>query len=171
MTRSKCASLPAPRALARLSDRYYTGTPLWPFGYGQSFSRWSLHGTEDFAHTATAATDRVDELSWSVVVTNTGAVAGQRTVMAFAGAAGARGSLWGLQKVALAPGESATLRFADSVDWCPLCTVDGRGVRAVRPGTYTVRFGGDGGGLERQEPQTTVVATVHLSGGTVLRSL
>ena len=31
-----------------------------------------------------------------------------------------------------------------AIGWCPFCTVDEAGDRAVRKGTYRVVFGGDG---------------------------
>ena len=114
---------------------------------------------------------QVDALEWAVTVTNTGVVAGKKTIMAFAGESGSRGSLWGLQKVELAPGASATLRFADATGWCPLCTVDERGMRAVRAGTHVVRFGGHGGDVADQDERAFASATVHVKGVTVPRPL
>jgi hypothetical protein len=55
-------------------------------------------------------------------------------------------ALWAVRKVHLAAGHAATLTLATNESgWCALCSVDESGVRAVRPGKYRLRFGGDGG--------------------------
>lgn len=75
----------------------------------------------------------------------------------------------------LQPGESATVEFsAAEHDWCPFCTVDAGGVRAVRAGEYIVRIGGDGGtdgecGAARAGE--CAVYTLILEGATVARPL
>ena len=77
-----------------------------------------------------------------------------------------RPSVWGVQKVLLAPGESKVLTFsAAEGDWCPLCTVDGEGHRAVRGGAHVVRFGGDGF-TESCDSASCVSTTMILKGPT-----
>jgi beta-glucosidase len=67
---------------------YYTGTPLYPFGHGLSYTEFKL----TFAPGSTPATTTVqlDNLAagfaatnYDVTVTNTGMVAGKETVMLF----------------------------------------------------------------------------------------
>jgi hypothetical protein len=125
-------------------------------------------------------THEADAFSVSVSVTNTGGVRGAKTVMAFVsrtdGGSGPRDSLWSLAKVELQPGESAGLQFhAAQHDWCPFCTVDTEGVRAVRAGEYSVRVGGDGGSGGAcgavASSEECVVRRVVLSGGDLLRPL
>ena len=74
-------------------------------------------------------------------------------------------SLFGLEKVMLQPGESATLSFlsAQRASYCTWCTVDAEGERAIRPGEYTIAIGGDGAG----PGEGGVTATVKLTGTAV----
>ena len=129
----------------------------------------------------TMMTTDTNSFSATVQVENIGTRHGAKTVMAFVartdheGAAGH--SLWSLKKVALAPGEKQSLEFRanEPSDWCPFCTVEADGVRAVRAGRYEVRFGGDGGrggacgGLE--DKTACVVKHVVLSGEDQVRPL
>ncbi len=126
-------------------------------------------------------TTDADSFSIVVQVENTGTRHGAKTVMAFVARtdyAGAPGhSLWSLKKVTLAPGGKTLLEFrASEVDpWCPFCTVEADGVRAVRAGSYEVRVGGDGGrggacgGLV--DEGACVVKRIVLSGEDQLRPL
>jgi len=104
----------------------------------------------------------------SALVTNTGTRPGTKVLMAFAtvntleaeDSTSPRGvnsqlqtqlqsplqSLWFQHKVALTPGETARVDIRVAQDeWCPFCTVNAVGIRAVRPGIYTLRIGGHGG--------------------------
>ena len=97
------------------------------------------------------STSGADTFSITVQVENTGTRHGAKAVMAFVArtdhAGAPRHSLWSLKKVALDPGGKTSLHFSASEanPWCPFCTVDADGVRAVRAGSYEVRLGGDGG--------------------------
>jgi beta-glucosidase-like glycosyl hydrolase len=91
--------------------------------------------------------------TFTVEVTNHGPRDGAKAVLAFAHTNGTGGSplksLFGMQKVFLAIGESRTLAFstgAEDVAWlCPFCSVDAAGRRAIRPGSFVVTVGGDAG--------------------------
>jgi hypothetical protein len=171
---SNMAMRPGPMNPGR-TYRFYTGTPLWPFGAGKSYTsfeiKWSHRDIK--SHKRGVDAQQVDELQWTVTVTNTGRQAGAKVVMAFAGKKAGTGdtfvpakpSLWAVQKVWLKPGEEARLVFAAAENsWCPLCTTDNRGVRAVRSGSYTVRIGGHGGAdngscLHNECAETTIQVT------------
>ena len=125
-------------------------------------------------------TTDVDRFSITVQVENTGTRHGAKTVMAFVARSdhteSAGHSLWSFKKVALAPGEKRSLEFSadEASRWCPFCTVEA-GTRAVRAGSYEVRFGGDGGrggacgGV--RDKRACVVKQVVLSGEDQLRPL
>ena len=140
--------------------RFYRDEPLWPFGFGLSYTEWDITvGAPPTLHASTRAA-ALDGLRFNVRVRNAGSVAGARVLHAFVlEAPGADGqlpeehgrwpllTLWGLRRTPeLAPEEVTTLALATNEhSTCALCTVNTTGVRAVRAGTYTLRFGGDGG--------------------------
>ena len=175
--------------------RYFQGTPLWPFGHSRSFTTFDVAWTNRTGRRSlTLSTGRADELELTAVVTNTGRVAGGKIVHAFisrlpgtwgadarrdtsAGGQGPTLSLWGLKKVHLSPGERATVTFAASEhDWCPFCAVDDDGHRAVNPGIYRLRLGGNGladGGADCRQGAGSACATteVRLVGESIYRPL
>lgn len=118
-----------------------------------SYSTFAIRWTATTAAVegSTHSTAQTDALEYSVEVRNTGTLAGAKAVHAFISRLGDSSdqqpllSLWGLKKVYLAPGEITTLRFATAEhDWCPFCSVDAEGLRAVQPGAFRVRIGGSG---------------------------
>lgn len=165
--------------------RFYSGTPLWPFGAGRSYTKFlvSWSQTPTVSSPRAIPTAQADALKWSILVKNTGDRAGSKVIMGFLGRDPAdlqdgevvpRPSLWALRKVWLNPGEETRLVFESSGDgWCPFCTVDREGFRAVRSGLYVVRFGGDGsaGGGGCARDGTCVTSKVHLTGPTLPRPL
>jgi len=94
--------------------RYYDQTgvePLFPFGFGLSYTRF------EYGNLRAPETARIGEtVEVSLEVTNTGAVAGKEIVQLYVRDVEASlprpvKELKGFQKVALAPGETQTLRF------------------------------------------------------------
>src|SRR5439155_11307759 len=85
--------------------------PLFPFGYGLSYTSFSLHDLH-----LTPATTSTGSVSVSVDVTNTGARAGAEVVQLYLGDPPASGEpphqLKGFQKVLLAPGDTQAVTFA-----------------------------------------------------------
>ncbi|HEX8486512.1 glycoside hydrolase family 3 C-terminal domain-containing protein [Sphingomonas sp.] len=126
--------------------RYFTGTPLYPFGHGLSYTRFA------YAQPSVAATLAAGEtLSIAADVTNTGAQAGDEVVQLYlvppAAAPGPLGTdpvlqraLAGFQRLSLKPGETKRVRFA--LDARGMSSVDRDGVRAVVPGMYRLFLGG-----------------------------
>ena len=120
--------------------RYFSGTPLWPFGYGLSYTSFKY---EDL--TLPKAPLRAGEpLHISVNVTNIGNLAGDDVVqlyLTFPERPGAPlRALRGFQRIHLAPGKSRTVKF--DLDRRDLSMVDEAGDRIVAQGTYTVSVGG-----------------------------
>ena len=119
--------------------RYFTGTPLWPFGYGLSYT------TFGYRELALPATIRAGQpLHTSAVVTNSGKVAGDEVVQLYLSFPNVSGSpiraLRGFKRVHLAPGASETVAF----DLSPrdLSMVTGEGEIIVPAGKFSVSVGG-----------------------------
>ena len=120
--------------------RYFTGTPLYPFGWGLSYTTFNL----SWAAPPTPGTPTV----FSVSVTNTGSVAGDEVVLAFFStndipanepASAIIRQLFDFQRVSLAPGQSTVIDF--SVDpTTNFQLYDNEGNQVIFPGTYTVQF-------------------------------
>jgi beta-glucosidase len=119
--------------------RYFTGTPVYPFGYGLSYTSFAYGPLE----VTPAAGGAAKGLHVSTVVTNTGKRAGDdvaQLYLTFPDIPGApRIALRGFQRVSLAPDERRTVSF----DLSPrdLSAVTADGTREVMPGGYTVSVG------------------------------
>jgi beta-glucosidase len=121
--------------------RYFTGTPLYPFGYGLGYTTFAYTAPALSATTLPAGAT----LSVAVEVRNTGTRAGDEVVEAYldypkALAPAPRHALVGFQRVHLKPGESRRVEFALSPR--RLSTVDAAGARAVVAGQYRIFIGG-----------------------------
>ena len=120
--------------------RYFTGTPLWPFGYGLSYTSFHYGDLE----LPKASLRAGEPLRASVNVTNTGQVPGDEVVqlyLSFPNVAGAPiRALRGFRRVHLAPGQTQMVAF----DLKPrdLSMVNDRGDRIIPAGKYTISVGG-----------------------------
>ncbi|MGH8182774.1 MAG: glycoside hydrolase family 3 C-terminal domain-containing protein [Rhodanobacteraceae bacterium] len=121
--------------------RYFTGTPLYPFGYGLSYTTFAYAGAALSATTLQAGAT----LKVSAEVRNTGKRAGDEVVEVYLDypqglALAPRHALVGFRRVHLEPGQSRYVDFELSPR--DLSSVDAAGVRAVEPGRYRVFVGG-----------------------------
>ncbi|MHB8812741.1 MAG: glycoside hydrolase family 3 C-terminal domain-containing protein [Steroidobacteraceae bacterium] len=120
--------------------RYFTGKPLWPFGYGLSYTTFKYADLT----LPKAAIDAGAPLNASVKVTNTGKVAGDEVVQLYLKFPDVPGAplraLRGFQRIHLAPGASQVVRF--HLKRRDLSMVTDAGDRIVAQGTYTVSVGG-----------------------------
>jgi beta-glucosidase len=119
--------------------RYFTGKPLWGFGYGLSYSAFKYGPIKLSAETLKAG----DPLTATVTVTNTSAVPGDEVVEAYLKTPQPDGpihSLAGFQRVHLTAG--ATRAVAITIDPRSLSSVDEKGDRVILPGKYTLSLGG-----------------------------
>jgi beta-glucosidase len=127
-------------SMANRTYRYYTGKPLYPFGYGLSYTSFSYGGLKLTAPTLKAG----DKLGVDVEVKNTGKVVGDEVAQLYLGFPGAPGmprvALRGLERVTLQPGESKTVHF--DLNPRDLSSVTPDGVIKVQPGKYTLSVGG-----------------------------
>ncbi len=130
--------------------RYFTGTPLYPFGYGLSYTRFAY----DTPRLSTQTLKAGEPLRVSMRVRNSGERSGDEVVQVYlervrsqqAHAEQAQQSqspirsLVGFERVTLQPGESREMSF--ELDARKLSDVDRVGLRAVEPGDYRVFVGG-----------------------------
>jgi beta-glucosidase len=120
--------------------RYFTGTPLYPFGYGLSYTKFAYSGLTVPAGTVNAGSPAVVEAT----VTNTGAVAGDEVAelyLKFPDVAGApRLALRGFERVHLEPGASTKVHFELKPRDLSMVTDLGELIEAE--GAYTVSVGG-----------------------------
>ncbi len=123
--------------------RYFRGKPLYPFGYGLSYTRFGYGRLRlDAPRIADNGTLKVQ-----VDVSNTGKRAGDEVVQVYvrrlaAGASDAQQTLQGFQRVHLAPGERRTVAFDLQAQQALRQYDDARGTYVVPPGEYEVRVGG-----------------------------
>src|SRR6185437_15280348 len=142
--------------------RYFTGRPLWPFGYGLSYTTFS-YGDLTLPKAPIQAGEPLDA---SVRVTNTGKMAGDEVVqlyLQFPDLAGAPlRALRGFQRVHLAPGDSRIVRF--HLRRRDLSMVTGDGDIIVAAGTYEISIGGGQPGTGAP----MVAGTVRMRGQVML---
>ncbi len=127
-------------SMSKRTYRYFSGEPLYPFGYGLSFTTFS-YSNSHVSKPNVAATDNV---TISVDVTNSGAVAGDEVVQLYLTQAGIRGAplraLKGFQRIHLNQGEKKTVEF--TLHDRELSVVDDSGKHRIIPGQVAVWVGG-----------------------------
>ncbi|MDE3104089.1 MAG: glycoside hydrolase family 3 C-terminal domain-containing protein [Acidobacteriota bacterium] len=126
--------------MANRTYRYSDAKPLYPFGYGMSYTSFNYGGLTVPSQPVPAGQPVTVEAS----VTNTGKVAGDEVVqlyLQFPAVKGApRIALRGFRRVHLAPGESQQVHF-DLKDR-DLGMVTEAGDPIIAPGEYTISIGG-----------------------------
>jgi beta-glucosidase len=119
--------------------RYFEGEPLWPFGYGLSYTSFSYRNLALPSSVINAG----DPLNASVTVANTGKIAGDEVVelyLQFPDVAGSpRRALRGFQRIHLGPGASQNVEF--QLNPRDLSMVTDLGDIIVAQGKYTLSIG------------------------------
>jgi beta-glucosidase len=130
-------------SMSKRTYRYFAGEPLYPFGYGLSYTTFSYSNgkvSEDRAGAAAAA----DGATVSVDVTNSGGVGGDEVVQVYLTHPGVPGAplraLKGFQRVHLEKGEKKTVTF--NLGARDLSVVDESGKHRLVPGQVDVWVGG-----------------------------
>jgi beta-glucosidase len=135
--------------------RYFDGKPLYPFGFGMSYTKFDY--TDLKGPTVLAAGDPA---KIEVTVTNSGSVAGDDVVELYLTQPPAFETpirtLAGFQRVHLDPGQSAQIRF--SINPRTLGQVDEQGNRIILAGPYRVSVGGGQPGSGSIEEGTFTIA-------------
>jgi beta-glucosidase len=120
--------------------RYFRGKPLYPFGYGLSYTTFSYANLT----LPKAAINAGDPLTAEVTVTNTGKRAGQEVAQLYLSFPSVPGAplraLRGFKRVSLKPGESRKVRF--ELKDRDLNMVSEAGEPIIAEGTYAVLIGG-----------------------------
>ncbi|MGP8176013.1 MAG: glycoside hydrolase family 3 C-terminal domain-containing protein [Terracidiphilus sp.] len=120
--------------------RYFKGKPLYPFGYGLSYTTFSYTNLK----LPKAAISAGAPLTAEVSVTNTGKREGDEVAqlyLSFPNVPGApQRALRGFKRVRLAPGQSQTVRF--ELKERDLSMVSEAGEPIIPDGAYTVSIGG-----------------------------
>jgi len=141
--------------------RYYRGRPLYPFGYGLSYTQF------EYAHLRLPETvDAGAAFEVRVDVRNAGGRAGEEVVQLYLSHKDASvpvplRSLQGFKRVMLNPGESQTVVF--SLQPGQLSVLDGNFKRVVEPGRIEIAVGGSQPAPgDRPGPGTVLTGTIRV---------
>ncbi|HEU5075713.1 MAG TPA: glycoside hydrolase family 3 C-terminal domain-containing protein, partial [Polyangiaceae bacterium] len=121
--------------------RYAEKPPLYPFGYGLSYTEFVYSDLSLSGATLAAGAP----LTVSVTVTNTGKVSGDEVVQLYlsdlvASCVVPKHSLRGFKRLSLAPGASARVEF--QLDARAQSLINDQGKRVLEPGRFRVTVGG-----------------------------
>ncbi len=137
--------------------RYFTGTPLWGFGHGLSYTQFAYAAPKLARSTITAG----ESFTVEVPVRNVGKVAGDEVVQAYLvppepavkprfNDPVLQRQLVGFRRQTVKPGQTARVAF--TIDPRGMSSVDAAGTRRVVPGEYRLHIGGgqpgDGPGVD-----------------------
>jgi len=126
--------------MANRTYRYFTGKPLYPFGYGLSYTRFSYSQLSVPSETVAAG----QPVGADVTVTNTGAVAGDEVVQLYLNFPPVKGAprvaLRGFERIHLDPGSSQKVHFELRPRDLGMVTEDGNPI--IAQGDYTISIGG-----------------------------
>jgi len=137
--------------------RYFTGKPLWGFGYGLSYTTFSYGPVQLSANTVKAG----DPITATVTVTNSGTVAGDEVVEAYLKTPQKDGpihALAGFERANIPAGRSKDVTI--TLDPRTLSSVDDQGNRAILAGKYTLTLAG----AQPQETQSKSEAAFTVTG-------
>jgi beta-glucosidase len=127
-------------SMAKRTYRYFDGEPLYPFGYGLSYTTFSYSN----AHVDNANVAADGSVTISIDVTNAGAMAGDEVVELYLTHPGVAGAplraLKGFQRIHLPRGGKKTVSF--TIRDRDLSIVDEAGKHRIVPGTVQAWIGG-----------------------------
>jgi len=127
--------------MANRTYRYFSGTPLYPFGFGLSYTQFSYEKLS-----LSKAKIKVGEpVEVQVTVRNTGKIAGDEVVQVYVSAQNAPvpvalKALKGFRRISLAAGASQVVRF--TLNPADFSHIDAAFQRASTPGEFKIRVGG-----------------------------
>jgi beta-glucosidase len=137
--------------------RYFSGKPLWGFGFGLSYSKFKYGPLKLSTSTLKAG----EPINATVSVTNTGAIAGDEVVEAYLKTpqqGGPMHTLVGFERVSIPAG--ATKEVMLRIDPRSLSSVDDQGNRSILAGRYVITLGG----AQPQETEAKSEAGFAVSG-------
>ncbi len=120
--------------------RYFSGEPLYPFGFGLSYSTFAYSKL-----TAAKSYKTEDEVKVSVRVKNTGKVEGEEVVQLYLSNLTSTvpvplRTLVGFKRISLRPGESKSVKFTLAPE--TFSVIDESYKRVTQPGTFVISAGG-----------------------------
>jgi len=120
--------------------RYFTGEPLYPFGFGLSYTTFK-YGKLKISKTV----NQGEELKVTVNVTNTGKTEGEEVVQLYLSNLSATvpvpvRSLKGFDRINLKPGETKSVTFTVAPD--AFSIIDENNKRVIKPGIFEIAVGG-----------------------------
>ncbi len=143
--------------------RYFKGEPLYPFGFGLSYTRFKYDNMELSTNKVKAG----DELRITAEVRNVGEKAGDEVVQLYVTDVAATvpvpiRSLAGVKRVFLKPGEKQNVSFVVTGE--QMSIIDDSGKRLIEPGEFLISLGGKQPGFTRpQDAETTGVITARFA--------
>jgi beta-glucosidase len=135
--------------------RYFGGEPLYPFGYGLSYTRFEYSDLK--LDRSSVASDQA--VRASVQVKNAGSRAGDEVVQLYTHAAKpkqvrALKELRGFERITLKPGETRRVEFTLTPDRDLIYYDAGRKAYAVEPGAYEIQIGASSRDIRQKAPLT-----------------
>ena len=120
--------------------RYFKGEPLYPFGYGLSYTTFKYSKL-----TVAKKINATEPLTVTVNVQNTGKIAGDEVAQLYVSNLSASvpvpiRSLRGFKRIHLNPGESKTITFEVATD--AFTVIDENNKRVIDPGQFLIYVGG-----------------------------
>jgi beta-glucosidase len=143
--------------------RYFKGDPLYPFGFGLSFTKFSYGNLKLSTNKVKAG----EGLKISAEVRNVGERAGDEVVQLYLTDVAASvpvpiRSLAGVKRVFLKPGEKHNVSFVLNRE--QMSVIDDNGKRMIEPGEFLISLGGKQPGFtNRQDAETTSVITARFA--------
>ncbi len=121
--------------------RYFSGTPLYPFGFGLSYTRFQYQNLQ----ITTPTISKNGNIELRVSIKNIGKMAGDEVVQVYSSKispsfpAPVR-QLVGFKRISIKPGETALATF--SIPGSQLSVIDDKGNKTIESGTYVLSVGG-----------------------------
>jgi beta-glucosidase len=151
--------------MAGKTYRYFTQEPLYPFGYGLSYTTFSYGDVVIPANVPAG-----EKVTVKVTVTNTGMAEGEEVVQLYLNDEKASTprpvrQLEGFSRINLKPGESKVVEF--SLEPRQFSIINRKSKRVIEPGYFTVAIGGKQPGFKGYlDPQFTQVVSgrIRLTG-------
>jgi beta-glucosidase len=145
--------------------RYMKAEPLYPFGFGLSYTKFSYSGLQ----LSKTKIKKEETVTAEVILTNTGKVAGHEVVQVYIthenmGTEAALFALKGFQRVSLAPGASMKVSFILTPE--KLAVVDEKGRTVVPAGKIMVSIGGALPGSRSEELGAAKAAVAEIEVST-----
>jgi beta-glucosidase len=142
-------------SMAHRTYRYFDGKPLYPFGYGLSYTTFAYTNLK-VPHEVQAG----DPIQVEAEVKNTGSAAGDEVVELYLtqpkGFETPQRELAAFRRIHLDAGASAHVGL--NLNPRSIAQVDEKGTRVILPGTYTISLGGS------QPTDATQTATITITG-------